>query len=121
MPNVYSPAGVTWTLSNNFCSARADAAARIRAALQRHQKVLPDIVAICIGAFAVQENIGRPIESAEAGFTYRVLLCHYDDLRCRDFAAFLVGFAEELPLHHAGPDTHSGSRNHRAGEIVSKI
>src|SRR5262245_23813218 len=80
-PDVYSPGGVTSTLSNSFVSACADAVAMTRKTLlHRHQKFLPDVIAIVVAALAVQIGIGRPEESAEAGFVYSAPLCHDDDL-----------------------------------------
>jgi hypothetical protein len=63
IPKVYSPAGVTCTLSNSLSSAGAAVAvATIRTALlQRRQKILPDVIAVRIAALAVEENIGRPV------------------------------------------------------------
>src|SRR6187402_382993 len=99
MPKVYSPGGVTCALSNSFVSAWADAAATAsRTLLHRHQKFLPDVIAIAVGALAIQIGIGRPEESAEAGFVYSAPLSHDNDLGSRYFAAFLVGFPKELAL-----------------------
>src|SRR6185369_5087987 len=65
MPNVYSLAGVTCTLSNSLVSAAAGGVAMSKMLLHRHQKFLPDVIAIVVGALAVQIGIGRPEESAE--------------------------------------------------------
>src|SRR6186713_1718582 len=119
MPKVYSPGGVTCTLSNSFVSACADAVATTRKMLlHRHQKFLPDVIAIVVAALAIQIGIGRPEESAEAGFVYSVPLCHDNDLGGRYFAAFLVGSAEELALRRPGLDPHPRARNHSRNEQV---
>src|SRR3954462_12499648 len=69
MPNVYSLPGVTCTLSNSFTSVAASGGAMTRRTLlHRHQKFLPDVIAIVVAALAIQIGIGRPEESAEAGF-----------------------------------------------------
>lgn len=97
MPKVYSLAGVTCTLSNSFVSVAASGVAMTsKILLHRHQKFLPDVIAIVVAAFAIQIGIGRPEKSAEAGFVYSPALCHDDDLAGRYFAAFLVGLAENL-------------------------
>src|SRR3954464_1788920 len=119
IPKVYSPDGVTCTLSNSFVSARTGAVARTRTTLlHRHQKFLPDVIAIVVAALAIQIGIGRPEESAEARFVYSVPLCHDNDLGGRYFAAFLVGFAEELALRRTGLDPHPRARNHFRNEQV---
>src|SRR3954453_3283833 len=102
MPNVYSPEGVTCTLSNSLVSAQAGVAITSKMLLHRHQKFLPDIIAIVVAALAIEIGVGRPEESAEAGFVYSVPLCHDNDLRGRYFAAFLVRLAVKLALRRAG-------------------
>src|SRR6266702_8870283 len=122
LPVVYSPGGVTCTLSNSLVSASADDAATTRRTLlHRHQKFLPDVIAIVVGALAIQIGIGRPEESAEADFVYSVPLCHHDDLGGRYFAAFLVGLAEELALGRARLDAHPRARNHPCGQQIRSI
>src|SRR6478609_1004617 len=122
MPKVYSPDGVTCTLSNSFVSAWAgDAAMTRRRLLHRHQKFLPDVIAIVVAALAIQIGIGRPEESAEAGFVYSAPLCHDNDLAGRYFAAFLVGLAKELALRRAGLDPHPRARNHFRNQQVRGI
>src|SRR3569833_2347309 len=77
LPKVYSPDGVTCTLSNSFVSARTGAVARTRTTLlHRHQKFLPDVIAIAVAALAIQKGVGRPEEATEAGVVYSVPLCH---------------------------------------------
>src|ERR1700736_1983113 len=98
IPKVYSPAGVTCLLSNNFGSAQADVAVtENKNALQKHQKRLFDVIAICIGAIAVEELIRRFVKTAVIGVIYGLSLCHHDDLRRQNLAALLVAFAEKLP------------------------
>src|SRR6266702_1301046 len=122
MPKVYSPAGVTCTLSNSFVSAAVSGVAMTsKMLLHRHQKFLPDVVAIVVAALAIQIGIGRPEEASEAGFVYSVPLCHDDDLGGRYFAAFLVRLAEELALRRAELDLHPRSRNHFCYEQVRGI
>src|SRR3954452_21245756 len=122
MPKVYSPAGVTCTLSNSLVSARASGAAMMsKMLLHRHQKFLPDVIAIVVAALAVQVGIGRPEEPAEAGFVYSAPLCHDNDLSSRYFAAFLVGFAEKLALGRTGLDPHPRARNHFGDEQVRDV
>src|SRR5690349_12370985 len=117
MPKVYSPAGVTCALSNSFVSACAGVVATTnRTLLHRHQKFLPNVIAIAVAALAIQIGIGRPEESAETGFVYSAALCHDNDLPSRYFAAFLVGLAEELALRRAGLDPHPCARDHFRNE-----
>src|SRR6478735_636805 len=121
MPKVYSPEGVTCTLSNSLVSARAGVAMTSKMLLHRHQKFLPDVIAIVVAALAVEIGVGRPEESAEAGFVYSVPLCHDDDLGGRYFAAFLVRPAEKLALRRAGLDAHPRARNHFRNQRVRGI
>src|SRR3954469_10807885 len=84
MPNVYSLPGVTCTLSNSFVSVAASGVATTsKKLLHRHQKFLPEVIAIVVAALAIQIGIGRPKESAEAEFVYSVPLCHDNDLAGR--------------------------------------
>ena len=92
IPKVYSPDGVTCLLSNSFDSARAQgAAAASISTLQRHRKPSLNVIAVRIGAFAIEIEIGRPGEAAESGLSYGLPLCHHDDLAGRNHAAFLAG------------------------------
>src|SRR5260370_18945886 len=88
IPKVYSPAGVTCLLSNNFGSAQADVAVtESKNTLQRHQKRLLDVITICIAAIAVEELILRFVKTAVTGFIYGLSLCHHAALRRRHLDA----------------------------------
>ena len=89
-----------------------------RMLLHRHQKFLPDVIAIVVAALAIQIGIGWPEESAEARFVYSVPLCHDNDLGSRYFAAFLVRLAKEFALRQAELDAHRRSRNHFRDEEI---
>src|SRR5262249_38246196 len=123
MPNVYSPAGLACTLSNNFDWAKAgeNASTTKKTLLHRHKKFLADVKAIVVAALAVQIKICRPEKTAEARFVYSAPLCHDDDLPGRDFAAFLAGFGGELAGGRSGLDAHPRSRNHFGDQRIRRV
>src|ERR1700760_4322542 len=122
MPKLYSPEGVTCTLSYNFDAANAGVIVIDSARLQRHQKLALDVIAVVIRAGTIQIGISRPKEAAEAGFICSASLCHHHDVAGRNLAAFLVAFGEELALRRtSGLHAHPRARNHRRDQLVDLI
>src|SRR3954471_22957582 len=119
MPKVYSPAGVSGWL-RNCCAAQDDEAIPASAALQSHQIVLLDIIAVRIRALAIQMEVGRTVDAAEGRFFPRLPVDDNDDRVAGNCAALMARPVYEAPENRATPDAHPPARHHGTRQGVER-
>src|SRR5437762_3326149 len=80
--------------------------------LRGHQIAALDIVTIIIGAFAIEIEVRRPVDAAEARLFAGVGAQHHDDVALRDFAAGLAVATVEAPIDTTKAYAHALARHY---------
>src|SRR5258708_28536227 len=116
MLKVYSPDGVSWRLWNSRVSARG--AEAITTALQRNQIVGFDIVTTIVRTFAVEIEIGWPVNAAELRFLGRLSRQRDDNHAGRNRTAFPMVPIIELAVDAATPHPQTIAGHDRPDKSV---